>query len=287
MNKLVFTVFKKAAYTLRGRHLNRFKPVRNTLNYVLRKLKPTSVTVFGNRIWLDEDDSLRLSIVGIYEPLTVKHFREHLKPGDNVLDIGAHIGYYSLIAAERVGKKGRVYAFEPNKDNLALLTKNINANKYKNIVIIDKAVAKTAKKAKLFLSPVSTGMHSLIDIDGNNGEATMVDVVSLDKLFGKNPPKISAIKMDIEGGEYSAVEGMAHLLKKSKNIKLFAEFSPYAIKRSGRSPGGFLKYLKSIGFQLHGIDEFQSQVKPIDNVNNFISSFPQDRDSHINLMAVK
>lgn len=285
MSNLAFKLFRKAAYSLRGRHLNRFYIVRATLNFVLRNLKPSIVTVYGNRMFLDKDDGMRLSIVGIYEPITVRHFREIIKPGDTVLDIGAHIGYYTLMSADLVGKRGKVYAFEPNTDNLTLLNKNIKANRYKNVVLVDKAVAKSTKKARLFINPISTGMHSLIDID-NNGKSTMVETVSLDNFFGKKPPKISVIKIDIEGGEYAAFEGMIKLLKESKKLTIFTEYSPFAIKKSGRSPRGFLNYLKSCGFALYGIDEFNQKVMPI-KITSFISSFPTDRDSHINLMAVK
>ena len=63
MSDLVFTVFKRAAYTLRGRHLNRFYIVRKTLNFALSNLKPKSVVVDGNQMLLDKDDSMRLSIL--------------------------------------------------------------------------------------------------------------------------------------------------------------------------------------------------------------------------------
>lgn len=286
MENVVFKVFKKAAYTLRGRHLNRFYFVRSSLNFLLRILKPKSVIVDGNRMILDEGDSMRLSILGIYEPLAVKHFQERIKPGDIVLDIGAHIGYYTLMAAKRVGNSGKVYAFEPNMDNSALLTKNLKLNKYKNVVLINKAIAQSSKKAKLFLSRVSTGMHSLIDIDNDSENTTLIDTVSLDKFFGKNPPPISVIKMDIEGGEYSALEGMTRLLGKSKHMSIFTEFSPYSIKKAKKSPRGFLNLLGNYGFKLYSIDESKNQIIPI-KVKTFLSSCPVDRDWHVNLLVVK
>lgn len=285
METIVFKIFKNAAYTLRGRHLNRFYFVRVALNFLLSNLKPKSVTIDGNRMLLDKGDSMRLSILGIYESLTVKHFQEMIKTGDTVLDIGAHIGYYTLMAAKRVGSKGKVYGFEPNTDNCELLTKNIEINGYKNVVLVKKAVADSTKKAKFFLSRVSTGMHSLIDID-NNGDTILVDTISLDDFFGKNPPPVSVIKMDIEGGEYVALEGMSRLLKKSKHMSIFAEFSPFAIIKAKKSPRGFLNLLKQNGFKLYSIDESLKLLMPI-RVQKFLSSCPIDRDWHINLMAVK
>ena len=286
MNDLVFKVFKKAAYTLRGRHLNRFNFVRTTLNFILRNLKPKSVIVDGNRMILDKDDSMRLSILGIYEPLAVKHFQERIKPGDTVLDIGAHIGYYTVMAAKRVGNKGQVYAFEPSIDNCTLLTENLKINGYKNVVLVNKAITQSSKKAKLFLSRTSSGMHSLIDIDNDSENTTFIDTVSLDDFFGKNPPPVSVIKMDIEGGEYAALEGMTWLLKKSKHLAIFTEFSPFAIVKAKRSPRGFLNLLKHYGFKLYSINESRNLLVPI-KVQSFLSSCPVDRDWHVNLMAAK
>lgn len=285
MNDLVFKIFKKAAYTLRGRHLNRFHFVRITLNFLLGNLKPKSVVVDGNRMILDKGDSMRLSILGIYEPLAVKHFQERIKPGDIVLDIGAHIGYYTLMAAKRVGNKGKVYAFEPNKDNLGLLNKNISINKYKNVVPVEKAVAKSSKKSKLFLNSLSSGMHSLVKLGYTGTSSTVVDTVSLDDFFGKNPPRVSVIKMDIEGGEYDAFEGMTLLLQRSKHLTLFTEFSPFSIKKAKKSPRGFLNLLGNYGFKLYSIDESRNLLMPI-KVESFLSSCPVDRDWHVNLLAV-
>src|SRR3989344_4947709 len=286
MSDLVFTVFKRAAYTLRGRHLNRFYIVRKTLNFALSNLKPKSVVVDGNQMLLDKDDSMRLSILGIYEPLAVKHFQNSIKPGDTVLDIGAHIGYYTLMAAKRVGKKGKVYAFEPNQDNCALLTKNLKLNNFKNVVLVNKAVSRSSGKVKFFLSNVSTGMHSLVDIDNKRENSIEIEAVSLNDFFGKKIPTVSIIKMDIEGGEYAALEGMDCLLKKNKHMTILIEFSPYSIIKAEKSPRGFLNLLMSYGFKLYSIEESSKKLIPI-KVQKFLNDCPVDRDWHVNLLAVK
>jgi len=286
MSDLVFTVFKRAAYTLRGRHLNRFYIVRKTLNFALSNLKPKSVVVDGNQMLLDKDDSMRLSILGIYEPLAVKHFQNSIKPGDTVLDIGAHIGYYTLMAAKRVGKKGKVYAFEPNQDNCALLTKNLKLNNFKNVVLVNKAVSRSSGKVKFFLSNVSTGMHSLIDIDNKSENIIEIEAVSLNDFFGKKIPTVSIIKMDIEGGEYAALDGMDRLLKKNKHMTILIEFSPYSIIKAEKSPRDFLNLLMSYGFKLYSIEESSKKLVLI-KVQKFIAECPIDRDWHVNLLAVK
>ena len=153
--------------------------------------------------------------------------------------------------------------------------------------MINKAIADSTKKGKLFISGVSTGMHSLIDIDNNSKKSTLVDIVSIDDFFGKNLPRTSLIKMDIEGGEYSALEGMKRLLKNSKHLAIFTEFSPFSIKKAKKSPLKFLKLLNNYGFKMYGIDESNQRNLPIENLQTFLLSCPVDRDWHINLLAVK
>ncbi len=286
MTKLIFNIFKKAAFPLRGRHLNRFYVVRIVLNLLLRLIKPTEVMVDGNRFYLDKDDSMRLSILGVYEPATVKHFWEAVKPGSVVLDIGAHIGYYTVMAAKRVGSRGKVYAFEPSKENLVLLNKNIKINKFKNVISVNKAVSDSTKKVKFYINPISTGMNSLVNIGYKGERSITVDAISLDDFFGKKLPKVSVIKMDIEGGEFSALKGMRNLLKKSTKLSLFTEFSPFSIKKANQSPEGFLSFLRDLGFKLYSIDEATKQLLQI-RIKEFIASCPDDSDWHVNLLATK
>ena len=68
---------------------------------------------------------------------------KEIQPGDTVLDLGANIGYFTLLFAKLVGNNGIVFAFEPEPQNIALLTKNIKINNYKNVTLVPKAVSNT------------------------------------------------------------------------------------------------------------------------------------------------
>ena len=93
--------------------------------------------------------------------------------------------------------------------------------------------------------------------------------------------------MDIEGGEFAALEGMTRILTKNKHISILTEFSPFSMKMAKKSPLGFLKLLKSYGFNLYSIDEVCKSTLPINNLQTFLLTCPVDRDWHINLLAVK
>ena len=103
-------------------------------------------------MFLDSNDSLRLSINGTYSEYETDVMKKIVKKGDVDLDLGANIGYYTLIFAKIVGKNGKVFAFEPDLTNFTLLKKNVEINGYKNVVLINKAVSDKTGKLKLFLN---------------------------------------------------------------------------------------------------------------------------------------
>ena len=85
--------------------------------------------------------------------------REILKPGMVVLDIGANIGYHTLISSKLVGNTGKIYSFEPEPHNFKLLLKNIEINEFKNIIPINKALSNNIGSTKLFLDTQSENIH--------------------------------------------------------------------------------------------------------------------------------
>ncbi len=95
------------------------------------------VTMNGHKMYIS-DDFLGFYLIGEYEPETTDLFVSLLHEGDVVVDIGAHIGYYTLLAARTVGKDGKVFAFEPDPDNYALLVKNVEMNGYNNVTAVQK-----------------------------------------------------------------------------------------------------------------------------------------------------
>lgn len=85
-----------------------------------------------------------------FEPEVTEVFLSHVMPGDVVLDIGAHIGYYTVLAARSVGNEGRVIAFEPDPQNYSLLVKNVAKNGYRNVTAVQKAVSWNSGYAQLY-----------------------------------------------------------------------------------------------------------------------------------------
>ena len=205
-----------------------------------RKLKSDFAKVQGHKMYLDEDDSLRLSIFGVYEPSQTELIKQEVKEGDIVLDIGANIGYYTLIFAKMVGPSGKVYAFEPDPKNFLLLKKNVKINNYDNVVLINKAISDKAEKIKLYFSNNNKASHTIYGSEKDTNFVA-IDSIKLDDYFKMNEQDISFVKIDVEGAEYKVLQGMKKLLEKSKNnFKIITEFCPAWLKRGGIDPKSYL-----------------------------------------------
>ena len=147
--------------------------------------------------------------LGTYERDTQRAFQRLVRPGDVVYDVGANVGFFTLLASHLAGPEGRVYAFEPVARNLALLRRHIELNEITNVEISPVAVAERAGAAR-FSVAASPAMGGLATEGGIE-----VPTVTLDEIAAATRPP-SFIKMDIEGGESAALIGARHLLRASR-----------------------------------------------------------------------
>jgi len=200
-------------------------------------------------------------LLGRYEPETTRLFHRLLRPGMTVLDVGAHGGYFSLIAASHVGPSGHVYAFEPHPENFAALERNIALNSYANITAFRQAIADRSGKLFLHLNSKGSDRYSLYPAqDGADAESAEVEAITLDDfLAARNWPQVDLLKMDIEGAEPSAIAGMSQALQRGSIRNLVTEFSPPALAAAGCDPQSFLFRLAALGFD---VSVLEGQAEP-------------------------
>ena len=111
--------------------------------------KSNIVEIEGRKMFTQNNDGLALSVFKIYEPNQTKIVKKYVHEGDVVIDVGAHVGYYTLLMAQLVGKNGKVYSFEPDPVNFELLKKSVEINGFENVILIQKAVSDTTEKIRL------------------------------------------------------------------------------------------------------------------------------------------
>ena len=228
--------------------------------------KDICIHVGGFRIYSNTIDRLLASLMWKFESLEgyeSQVLKDHLKKGMTIIDIGANIGYYTLLMGQITGPDGIVYAFEPEPNNFRLLSKNILKNNIQNIHPFQKAVSDKNGSIKLFISKEHRGDHKIFETDDKRPSIT-VDQVSIDD-FLKDKRKIDLIKMDIQGAEHLALEGLKHTIAGNKDIIIITEFSPELLRESGGNPEDFLDRLISMGFKIRLIDEKNKILKPIES----------------------
>ncbi len=220
-------------------------------------LKPEFITILGNKMHIDKTDDIlskQLLVYKVWEPFETEVFRKNVKKGDVVIDIGAHIGYYTLIAAKIVGKKGKVYAFEPDPKNFQLLKKNVAANGYQNVILINQAVTDRNGISKFYLSiPSNTTDHRSYKFK-DRIKTISVKSVTLDSFF-KQTQKVNLIKIDIQGGELQALTSGVNLINNNHDIKIITEFWPQGLIAAESKPKNYLKFLAFNHFKLYDINE--------------------------------
>ena len=204
----------------------------------------------------------RAYLLGPFEPYTTELFKRAIRAGAMVLDIGAQFGYFSLIAAKRAGQKGAVYAFEPVPANFRLLEENIRMNNLSGLVHpVQKAVGDkhTTVTLCLYEGSDSHGMyrHPQASVKGT----LQVECIAIDQFLGER--SVDVIKMDIEGSEPYALEGMKQTVSRSHNLILFTELAPAYLRRAGVEPADYLTQLRRLGFHVQLIDEHSRCLKPV------------------------
>ena len=155
-------------------------------------------------------------LLGTSEPEEQETLARYLKPGGVFYDIGANIGFYTVIGAKIVGESGRVYAFEPFPEATAALRKNVALNDFKTVEVVEAAVSDTVGKAQFAGFDQSAKNRIVSGQKGADVESTIeVDLVTIDDFVdktGARPPDV--IMIDIEGAETAALLGMGETLKK-------------------------------------------------------------------------
>jgi FkbM family methyltransferase len=200
-----------------------------------------------------------------YEPMSLELFKAALSPGMTVLDIGANIGFYSLIACRAVGDAGMVYAFEADPRNVAHLDVNAKANSCMNLTVITSAVAAGPGTMTFRMAERSDFSSLFASMEEDMPFVTRtVETVAVDDVL-KTGQHVDVIKMDIEGGEAAALRGMTATLGASRDLTLFVEFEPSALEAAGESPEDFLDQLKALFKDIRIVNEREHRLIPLSN----------------------
>ena len=220
-----------------------------------------------------------------YEPDVYAAIKSQLKPGDTFVDIGANIGYFTLLAASIVGEWGHVYSFEPNPNNCKIIEQNISLNGYTNITLFPFAVAERKQMLNYHGGNISSN-GQVSEIAEGQEAFIKVQAVALDDVL-LNADKVTAIKMDIEGAEARALSGMHQIVNKFQPV-IFTEFSPSLLTQvSYVAPEDYLESLqKQYDLYVLGLDVTDPRAMVLLSTNEILEKYKQSGKNHLDLVAL-
>jgi FkbM family methyltransferase len=272
-----------------GTGIGRIKPIAKLYQAVLpRIIGNRTLDIQGFKINISAgnhitDIGTELMFKGIHEPATTRLFKSVLKPGNTVIDIGANIGYFSLLSANLVGSAGHVIAIEPDPDNAIALSANIKLNGFKNIEIQQIAVSNTTGIAAFYRHKNEDARHSLIKSDQDS--SIPVKLNTLDRMIPLSKP-VDLIKTDTEGNDMAVLLGARKILEKN-NVMVITELYKEMLEASGYSIAVLWNYLVSVGFaRFFLIDDYDDSVTLCPDPD-YIEEMYNKSEPGLNLFCIK
>ena len=198
---------------------------------------------------------------GVWEPFETELLRACLRPGDRMLDVGANIGYFTVLAADCVGAQGRVYAFEPEPENFRLLCENVAMNGFQErVCVCEAALSSRAGSAGLHLNPDNRGDHQLhVEVPGR-AQLSVVTERGADWFLGREEA-LDFVKIDVQGHEYEALDGLFPLLAESGDrLRLLVELTPRSLRCAGSSGRELIERLAQLALPFHIVDHLEHRL---------------------------
>jgi FkbM family methyltransferase len=178
----------------------------------------------------------------------VKFLESVVEEGMNVIDIGANVGITTVAVAKKIGRRGKLYSFEPVPEYFDILKKNISSNRLENVKAYELAVTNRVGKVDFYQKGLSSGI-----VFGEGAKKFEVSTTNVDKfLIEEKTEKIDLINMDCEGSELLVLKGAKETLCKNK-VKIFCEVHHDFLKELDQSVKDIVEYLQGLEFQVRSV----------------------------------
>jgi FkbM family methyltransferase len=290
----LFAIIARLLILLTGKGYDRGPSTNNLhhkLSYRLHKLKPLFGLSGERKVEVKRHRSFKLTMMaqdgGVahqflvykeYEPFETSLIERIVQPGMTVLNVGANIGYYSLLCSKLVGERGKVIALEPHPDNFQLLRENIEQNQAWNVEALEVAAGAVEGYIQLFPSGTNSGDHSVFRRTDGERSPMDVKVMTLDALVRERRLEPDVLIIDVQGAELAVLKGFQdYLSHKTKPVNLFIEIWPTGIRMTGEDPAQLFSMLDGLKANLSLIDEKAKKLQPLSptDANSLTDSGPE------------
>lgn len=220
---------------------------------------------------------------GDYEPHVTAIFKDRLKDGMHVLDVGANIGYFTMLAASLVKSAGSVMAIEPNADNVKLLEASRRANAFNQVTVVQAAAGREIGLLELHTTHSNGTTDRLSEDLGSLIRSTTVPCLKIDDLVPRDR-HIGFIKIDVEAAEYNALLGASALIKRC-HPTIVSEFSPGMMPRvSGVDGPTYLQFLLDFGYHISVVETNGSLTACGHDINKVMNAYVESGIDHIDIL---
>lgn len=198
--------------------------------------------------------SRQIFLFGVFEPREARCFQALIEPGMTVIDVGANIGQYAMLAAARMDENGHVYAFEPAEDNFQILRRNVERSGYATRVSLFKEAVAAASGKRDFVLASDGGSNALWNPGANPdnaGQTRTVKCRSLDDFVTEHRlARVDILKIDVEGADYEVLKGSRKTLEVHRPI-LFVEFAERLLEKFAATPKEMLDLISAFGYRAY------------------------------------
>lgn len=210
----------------------------------------------------DQHVSAEIRAHGCWEAYESELMCTILSPGDCFVDVGANIGYYSVLASSVLGKQGQIFAFEPDPSNFALLKRNLALNNIVGAMPVNAGLSTENGSGQLYLSETNWGDHQIYS-RGESRQSIPVELLKGDDFFKERIDRIDLLKIDTQGAEYHVLSGLEATLRSSlPELRIIIEFWPFGLRKAGSHGHDLLDLLASLRLPFWTIDHVGHALRP-------------------------
>ncbi len=205
--------------------------------------------------------SRKLHEEGGWEPFETQLWIASQRPGDIVVDVGANLGYFSILSALHPASAARIFAFEPAADNVLLLQQNLRLNQCESDVeIVPIALGDDDGQCALYRNEDNRGDHQIYAGDGRRSKE-MITVRHGARLLSPRVDRIDLLKVDTQGSEYAVMQGLLPLLQQSAgSLRILLELTPYSLRLAGSSGRALVTLIAGLGLPLWIVDHVEHRL---------------------------
>lgn len=206
----------------------------------------------------------RLRSTGQWEPYESTLVQSLLGPGDVFVDVGANIGYFSVLAAERVGGAGQVFAFEPDPENYGLLAANLALNGFgPRAHTVCAALAEADGEGALYLSEDNLGDHQVFAV-ADNRHHIPIRLLDGGKYLAARVARVDLLKVDTQGAEHAVLSGLLPFLLGRPSLRVLVELTPLSLRQAGASGRRLVALLAQLELPFWIVDHLRHRLVATD-----------------------